>query len=86
MAGAISTLCDNATSTYLAKYKQMSSYRKHMTNLHFIPQSVRKARIEKKMFINHTAVISINYTTAQIRHTLPVFVNYAAINKHQESF
>jgi hypothetical protein len=44
---------------------QMLSYRKHMTNLHFIPQSSRKERIEKKkpMSIKHTAITSINYTT-----------------------
>jgi hypothetical protein len=35
-----------------------------MTNPHFIPQSGRKERIEKKtMLINHTAIISISYAT-----------------------
>jgi hypothetical protein len=58
MAGAINTRRYQATSTYLAKYyKQILSYRKWMTHLHFIPQSGRK---KKTLSINQTAIISIN--------------------------
>jgi hypothetical protein len=63
MAGAINTRCDHATSTYFAMYKHTLSYRKRITNLQFIRQSGIKERIEKTASTNHTAMISINYTT-----------------------
>jgi hypothetical protein len=71
MAGAINSRLDLATTTYLAKYKQILSYGKGMTNLQFIPQSGRKERIEKTMSINHTKTISINYTIQQTPATYP---------------
>jgi hypothetical protein len=65
MAGMINTWRDHTTSTYLAKYKQILNYNKCLTNLQFITQSGRKERIiiKKPMLINHTAIMSINYTT-----------------------
>jgi hypothetical protein len=41
------TLCGHATSNYLAKYKQILSYIKHMTNLHF--QRKRKNTEKRKV-------------------------------------
>jgi hypothetical protein len=54
----------HATSPYLAKYKQILSYRKLMTDL-TVHATVRQKRKRKKtVSLNHTATISINCTTA----------------------
>ena len=52
--------------TYI-QYIQYMQYTQYIQYMQYMPQSCRKEGEKKTMPINHTAIISINYTTLPTR-------------------